>query len=169
MRTRGVLDRPTRRELISRGMAAAVVAGSSLVPSPVALARDYGSRREALDDLDRLAAGCGMRLGAVNRSRVDAQILVPRFLASLQKHRVTREDVRTRFSLPKGVDPASQVGEVDGDLKALRQSLDDLMVAYAESLPVFGDSRVVSRLAVDMVDISRLRTVIDLWVESEAV
>jgi hypothetical protein len=59
------------------------------------------------------------------------------------------------------------VGEVDADLTALRQSLDDLMIAYAESLPVFGDSNTVSRLAVDMVEVSRLRTVIDLWVTAE--
>ncbi len=46
-------------------------------------------------------------------------------------------------------------------------SLDDLMTAYAESLPVFGDSRTVSRLAVDMVEVSKLRTVIDLWAVAE--
>lgn len=143
-------------------------AGGAIVSMPVAEAKDYASPREALDELDRLAAVCGMRLGTVRRTRGGAETLVSRFLAGLQKHRTTREDVRRRFSLPKGVDPASQVAEVDADLEGLRQSLDDLMVAYAESLPVFGDSRVVSRLAVDMVDISRFRTVIDLWVETEA-
>ena len=42
-----------------------------------------------------------------------------------------------------------------------------LMVAYAESLPVFADSCAVSRLAVDMVEVSKLRTVVDLWVTAE--
>ena len=78
-----------------------------------------------------------------------------------------REDVRRRFRLPPGVDPASQVGRADADLAGLRQALDDLMVAYAESLPILGDASVVARLAIDMVDVSRLRTVIDLWVEAE--
>ena len=41
------------------------------------------------------------------------------------------------------------------------------MTAYAESLPVFADSNTVSRLAVDMVEVSKLRTVIDLWVTAE--
>jgi len=130
--------------------------------------KDYATRREALDDLDRLAAACGMRLGTVSRSRADAEVLAARFLAALGKHRTTREGVRRRFSLPPGADPGSQTGEVDADLGALRQSLDDLMVAYAESLPIFGDAEVVSRLAVDMVEVSRLRTVIDLWVGGEA-
>ncbi len=125
------------------------------------------TRREALDELDRLAAGCGMRLGVVRRSRVGSDVLVSRFLAALGRHRATREDVRHRFALPAGADPGSQLGEVDADLSALRQSLDDLMIAYAESLPVFGDSTVVSRLAADMVEVSRLRTVIDLWVTAE--
>ena len=125
------------------------------------------TRREALDALDRLAAGCGMRLGVVRRSRAAADVLVSRFLAALGRHRATREDVRRRFALPAGADPGSQSGEVDADLPALRQSLDDLMIAYAESLPAFGDSTVVSRLAADMVEVSRLRTVIDLWVTAE--
>jgi hypothetical protein len=130
--------------------------------------KEYASRREALDDLDRLAAACGMRLGTVGRSRQGAGVLVSRFLAALGRHRTAREDVRRRFSLPPGTDPGSQAAEVDADLSGLRQSLDDLMVAYAESLPVFGDSAVVSRLAVDMVEVSRLRTVVDLWVSGEA-
>jgi hypothetical protein len=130
-------------------------------------AKDYASRREALDELDRLAVVCGMRLGAVRGSRAGAEVLVARFLAALQAHRATREDVRRRFSLPEGADPGSQRGGVDPELAGLRQSLDDLMVAYAESLPVFADASVVSRLAVDMVGVSRLRTVIDLWVTAE--
>ncbi len=130
--------------------------------------KEYATRREALDELDRLAAVCGMRLGTVGRSREGVSVLVTRFLAALSRHRAAREDVRRRFSLPPGADPGSQAAEVDADLSGLRQSLDDLMIAYAESLPVFGDSKVVSRLAVDMVEVSKLRTVIDLWVSGEA-
>jgi len=132
------------------------------------MAKDYATPREALDELDRLAALCGMRLGAVRTSRAGADTLVGRFLGALRRHHATREGVRRRFSLPAGIDPGSQVGEVDGDLTGLRQSLDDLMVAHAETLPVFGDPVTVSRLAVDMVEVSKLRTVIDLWVEAEA-
>ncbi|MEO5763381.1 MAG: hypothetical protein ABIR28_13835 [Vicinamibacteria bacterium] len=85
----------------------------------------------------------------------------------MRKQRLVREDVRAHFHLPQGADPATQVGAVDAELPGLRKALDDLMIAYAESLPIFADARVVSRLAVDMVEVSKLRTVIDLWVESE--
>ena len=129
--------------------------------------KDYASPPEALDALDGLAAACDRRLGAVRRSRAGADLLVTRFLAALSRHRAVREDVRHRFSLPAGADPGLPAGEVDADLPGLRQSLDDLMTAYAESLPVFGESRTVSRLAVDMVEVSKLRTVIDLWVTAE--
>lgn len=165
----GARDRDaTRRDLLSHGAAllsAGTVLGTAALPAE---AKDYTSRHEALDELDRLGAVCGQRLGTVRRSRPKADVLVSRFLAALQRHRTTRDDVRRRFGLPKAVDPGSQLGKVDDDLGGLRQSLDDLMVAHAECLPVFGDSKVVSRLAVDMVEVSRLRTVIDLWAESEA-
>jgi hypothetical protein len=159
---------PTRRDVLGPGAAAGAFAILLGGTSRSVEAREYESRRAALDALDRLAAACGMRLGSVRRSRSGADVLVSRFLRALERHRATREDVRRRFSLPRGADPASEVGEADADLGALRQSLDDLMIAYAESLPVFGDSSVVSRLAADMVEVSKLRTVIDLWVEAEA-
>lgn len=156
-----------RRRLIEGGalLAATGILGAS---AGEAEARDYVSRREALDHLDRLAAQCGMRLGRLRSERASAGLLTTRFLNDLQRYQANRDDVRRRFGLSAGLDPASQMGEVDADLTGLRQALDDLMIAYAESLPVFGDARVVSRLAVDMVDVSRLRTVIDLWVEAEA-
>ncbi len=157
----------TRRELLARSAALVAAAGVSAALADLAQAKDYISPREALDELDRLAAACGMRLGALRGARPSADVLVPRFLSALERHRATREDVRRRFSLPRGLDPGSQLGEVDADLIALRQALDDLMIAYAESLPVYGDSKVVSRLAVDMVEVSRLRTVIDLWTVAE--
>lgn len=165
--TRPPLAGTTRRDLLGHGAtlaAAAMIMGGA---GRSVQAKDYGSRREALDELDRLASVCGMRLGAVRRSRGSAEVLVSRFLGALERHRATREEVRRRFSLPAGADPGSPAGEVDADLPSLRQSLDDLMIAYAESLPVFGDSTVVSRLAADMVEVSRLRTVIDLWVTAE--
>lgn len=155
----------SRRDVLSRGAALAAVLGVG--SSRVVEAKDYASRREALDAIDRLAAACGMRLGVVRRTRTGAEVLASRFLAALQRHRATREDVRRRFSLAPGVDPGSEVGEVDADLAGLRQALDDLMIAYAESLPAYGDSKVVSRLAIDMVEVSRLRTVVDLWVTAE--
>ncbi len=157
----------TRRDLLSRSAALAAAAIVLFGPGRSVLAKDYASRREALDALDRLAAVCGMRLGTVRRLRAGADGLASRFLTTLKRHRATREEVRRRFFLPGGADPGSQVGEVDADLPALRQSLDDLMIAYAESLPVFGDSTVVSRLATDMVEVSKLRTVVDLWVTAE--
>jgi hypothetical protein len=131
-------------------------------------AKDYASRLQALNELDRLAAVCGMRLGALRRSRTSAGPLAARFLAALSRHRATRNEVRLEFALPPGKDPALELGSVDEGLVGLRGSLDELMNAYAESLPAFGNARVVSRLAIDMVEVSKLRTVIDLWVEAEA-
>jgi len=157
----------TRRHLLSRGAALAASATTISAWPRFAEARDYATRREALDELDRLASVCGLRLEVVQRSRAGADLLVARFLTALRKHADTRDDMRRRFALPKGVDPALPPAAVDADLADLRQSLDDLMIAYAESLPVFGDATAVARLAVDMVEVSKLRTVIDLWVESE--
>jgi len=157
----------SRRDLVLRGAAlaaAALVLGGG---SRSVEAKDYATRREALDELDRLAGSCRARLERVRGSRAAAEELVSRFLSVLRRHRATREDVRRRLALPAGVDPAPASGDVDADLGGLRQSLDDLMVAYAESLPVFGDSHVVSLLAVEMVAVSKLRTVIDLWVARE--
>lgn len=157
----------TRRGLLARG--ASLVGALALLPGvdTKASAKDYATRRQALDDLDRLASICGMRLGMVRRERPASMLLVSRFLKALEGHRERREDVRRRFGLPRGLDPASQVGEADPDLSALRQALDDLMVAYAESLPALGDASMVARLATDMVEVARLRTVIDLWVVAE--
>ncbi|MBK5257668.1 MAG: hypothetical protein JJE39_16715, partial [Vicinamibacteria bacterium] len=151
-----------------------ILAGSVALPtllhaaSTRVLARDYASRHEALDDLDRLASVCARRLRALRRSRADAETLATRYLSTLRKHAVTRDRVRRRLALPRDLDPGSEAGLVDGDLPGLRQALDDLMMAYGESLPVYGDSKVVSLLAIDMVEVSKLRTVIDLWVEAEA-
>jgi hypothetical protein len=155
----------TRRDLLGGLLLSAGLSSALTGPAD---ARDYRSRREALDDLDRLASVCGMRLGTVRTSRADADLLVSRFLEALRRHRVTRDQVRRQFALPKGVDPASEIGSVEAELPGLRQALDDLMIAYAESLPVFADASVVARLAVLMVEVSKLRTVIDLWVEAES-
>lgn len=156
----------TRRDLLSGGvlLSAATLIGASSLPSE---AKDYTSRLEALDDLDRLAAACGMRLGMLRASRRSAEALVTRFLADLRRYQTQRNEARRRFGLGRGLDPSTQIGTVDGDLPGLRQALDDLMIAYAETLPVLGDSALVSAFAIDMVDVSRMRTVIDLWVEAE--
>ncbi len=157
----------SRRGLLSRVAALLAAAGLSTAMAPAVQGKDYASRREALDEIDRLAAACGMRLGAVRGVRSGANHLVTRFLAALERHRVVRDKMRSGFGLPRGVDPASMVGEADADLAGLRQALDDLMIAYAESLPVYGDSDVVARLAECMVEVSRLKTVIDLWIVAE--
>jgi hypothetical protein len=157
----------SRRGLLSRGIALLAAAGLSSAGASSVLAKDYASRREALDEIDRLAVSCAVRLGALRAARSSADVLVARFLAALDRHRSVREEVRSRFALPRGVDPATVVGEADADLAGLRQALDDLMIAYAESLPIYGNSDVVARLAECMVEVSRLRTVIDLWVVAE--
>ena len=163
-----LMEARSRRDFLARAAALVAGAGLATATSPAVSAKDYTSRREALDEIDRLAAACGMRLGALRGARAGAGVLVSRFLKAHDRQRATREDVRRSFGLPSGVDPASQVGEAEADLPGLRQALDDLMIAYAESLPIYGESNVVSRLAIDMVEVSRLRTVIDLWAVAEA-
>lgn len=163
----GFSGESSRREVLTRAAALLTGTGLTAALAPAARAKDYTSRREALDEIDRLAAACGMRLGALRGARPGVDLLVARFLGALSRHRATREEVRRSFALPPGLDPASQVGEAEADLPGLRQAFDDLMISYAESLPVYGESKVVSRLAVDMVEVSRLRTVIDLWASAE--
>jgi hypothetical protein len=157
----------SRRVLLLKAASLLSIGAALSGASTTAEAKDYATRREALDELDRLAAICGMRLGELRRSRSGSDLLAARFLNELSRQRRTRDEMRRRFGLPRGLDPASQMDVVSADLKELRQALDDLMVAYAESLPIFGDSHAVSRLAVDMVAVSRLRTVVDLWAEAE--
>ena len=67
----------SRRRLIEGGalLTAAAILGAS---TGKAVAKDYVSRREALDDLDRLAALCGMRLGRVRSARASVQSATPR-------------------------------------------------------------------------------------------
>lgn len=162
-----------RRELL--GGVLGLLASTSLLAgaAPPALARDYTSRSEALDSLDALASICRERLRAVGQARPNAGLLVSRFLARLEEHRLNREQVRRRLVAGPGAEgrgpTASRASEerAEASLIGLRQALDDLMIAYAESLPVFGDATAVSTLAVSMVDVSRLRTVIDLWVVAE--
>lgn len=124
------------------------------------------SRKQALDLIEERAAMCRALLDGLRRSRPQATLLCERFVESLEKHRAARDAVRQRFGLPSGAPPSGPIADVDP--AGLRQALDDLMTAYAEGLPAMADASTVARLARDMVDVSRLRTVIDLWVESEA-
>lgn len=156
----------SRRELVTKAGALLAVVGLSGLPG-VLEARDYASARQALDDLDQLAFACRVRLDGVRQSRAGVDLLAERFEKALSRHRGTRNDVRRRLGLPAGEDSTRPSGSGDADLAGLRQALDDLMIAYAESLPIFADASVVSRLAVDMVEVSKLRTVIDLWLEAE--
>lgn len=158
-----------RRDLFAGVSALAALHALGSVSPVDVLARDYVSAGEALDDLDRLASLCAMRLEAVRRDRHEADLLVSRFLSSLNEQRKTLDDVRRRFALPGPPDSPPVTEEIDSSLPDLRQALDDLMIGYAESLPAYGDAAVVSRLALDMVAVSRLRTVIDLWVVAEEV
>jgi len=163
------LEEKARRDLFAGVSALAALHALGSVSSVDVLARDYVSAREALDDLDRLASACVVRLEAVRRDRPNAEVLVTRFLSTLEAQGKTLDEMRRRFALPGPPDSTALKEEVDSALPDLRQALDDLMIGYAESLPAYEDAAVVSRLAVDMVAVSRLRTVIDLWVVAEEV
>jgi len=130
-------------------------------------AKDYGSRGEALADLDRLAVTCEQRLVVLGQERPNARILVSRFLEALARHQARRNEARERFGLAPSAKAVGDPEVLEGGLPELRQALDDLMIGYAETLPAYADAEVVSRLAVDMVEVSRLRTVIDLWIVAE--
>jgi hypothetical protein len=124
---------------------------------------------EPFADLDRRSAALEQRLDALVRALPSARAFVDSARADLQRH--ARE--RAALALARGwrtPSPPPAAVEVDRprSLPLLKAAFEDLMHAVAESLPSGrGDKELVERLARQMIDLSRLATVVDLWIEQE--
>ena len=58
-------------------------------------------------------------------------------------------------------------GSFQRHLERLRTALEHLMHAHAEGLPALARGASVQRLAEHMIDISRMLTIVDLWLDEE--
>jgi hypothetical protein len=123
-----------------------------------AFARDYASEAEVLDAIDVLSAEVAARLDAIARKVPRASAFAASARADLVRHRAERGAPGDRKA-PKLDEPAS--------LPRLRTALQELVHAHAEGLPALARGATVQRLAEHMVDLSRLLTVVDLWLEAE--
>jgi len=146
-----------RRRWLLGGLAAAP--GLALVPALEA--RDYRTAAEVLGEIERLGAGIDVRLDAL-AERPAAATFVASAKSDLARHRRERRD------LP-GAGPPAPIGPVEepASVGRLRADLSDLMYAHAEGLPAFRDRGAVERLAAHMIDVSRLVTIVDLWLDVE--
>lgn len=124
--------------------------------APVAGRGDTGEG-PALDAIDTLSAEAAVRLAAIAVAWPRAAAFASSASADLARHRHERRAEQARA--PKPEQPAS--------LPRLRAALEALMYAHAEALPAIANRSMVRRLAEHMVDLSRLLTVVDLWLESE--
>lgn len=126
-----------------------------------------GERREFFDDLDRLERLCANATEPLRGTSPESRRLVESFEATWRRHRAARARWRATFGLrPAGGDLGVEA-EPDLTLPDVLQRLDDLMNRYAEGLPTLGRAAAVDAFARQMVEISRQRTVIDLWIRAE--
>lgn len=140
------------------------------VAAPIALlarsadARDYKDAAEVWDTLEVLAARADARLLALSRAYPPAARFVASARADLARHRVERDPLRAMPA--RSAAPPAEIDE-PRSLPKLRESLADLMHAHAEGLPALRREDAVRRLGEHMVDLSRLVTVVDLWIAAE--
>jgi hypothetical protein len=144
--------------LVTRRGALGLLAALPAVATP-AFAREYATETELLATIDTLSAEVAARLDALARAVPRARAFVASATADLARHR------RERGGAGKPVPPASL--EQATSLPRLRTALESLMHAHAEGLPVLADGAHVQRLAGHLIDLSRLLTVVDLWMEGE--
>jgi hypothetical protein len=150
--------------LTRRGVLRVAVAAPLALLARSADARDYKDAAEVWDTLETLAARADARLLALARAYPPASRFVASARADLARHRVERIRLRAVSAAP----PAAPA-EVDEprSLPKLREVLADLMHAHAEGLPALRREDAVRRLGEHMVDLSRLVTVVDLWIAAE--
>jgi hypothetical protein len=123
-----------------------------------AFARDYTSEAEVLDAIDVLSAEVSARFDAIARRVPRASVFAASAGLDLARHRTERGAA--------GEGPAPKLAEPHS-LPRLRSALQDLVHAHAEGLPALTRGATVQRLAEHMVDLARLLTVVDLWLEAE--
>jgi hypothetical protein len=144
----------TRRRLIG-----ALLALPAIGLAEEAAAREYAGAAEVLAAIDSLSAALETRLLALGRALPTAARFVDSARADLVRHRRER-----------GGRAAAISGDVEQprSLARLKSAFEELMHAHAEGLPAMrGDAARVQRMAAHMVDLSRLATVVDLWIEQE--
>jgi hypothetical protein len=135
-----------------------VIGVLAALPVASALARDYASEAEVLNAIDVLSAEVAARLGEIARKVPRASTFATSARADLARHRVER-GAADEGRAPKLDEPSS--------LPRLRAVLQELVHAHAEGLPALARGATVQRLAEHMVDLSRLLTVVDLWLDAE--
>jgi hypothetical protein len=126
-------------------------------------ARDYATAAEVWSTIAALSQEVEARLGAVARAIPAARTFADSAKADLSRHR--RERVRLRGVAEPAV-PEIALDDAAA-LPRLRRSLEQLMHAHAEGLPALPPGPVVHRVAEHMSDVSRLLTIVDLWIGVE--
>jgi hypothetical protein len=132
-------------------------------------ARAAAPAGELLGELDRLAAPLDDRLAALAHALPAAATFAESARADLVRHRRERAALAAArgLAVDAPVHPAAVVDR-PRSLPVLKAAIEELMHAHAEGLPrALGDAELVQRLADQMVDLSRLATVVDLWIEKE--
>ena len=145
----------TTRRGVLRVLAALPVAAVAH-PAP---AREYRDHHEVRDAVDELAAVVEARLSAIVRVAPRAAAFAASVKADLARHRRERGGA---VASPPAIEEAAS-------LPRLRAAIGDLMHAHAEGLPAVGDRAARRRLGEHMVDLSRILTVVDLWMEMEGI
>jgi hypothetical protein len=135
-----------------------VIGVLAALPAASAFAREYASQAEVLDAIDGLSAEVAARVDAIARKAPRASAFAASARADLARHRAERGETRDGKA-PRLDEPAS--------LPRLRSALQELVHVHAEGLPALTRGATVQRLAAHMVDLSRLLTVVDLWLEAE--
>jgi hypothetical protein len=126
---------------------------------------EYASAGAVFEAIDRGAAEVAARLAAIVKALPSAAEFARSARADLDRHRASREALRHRLRLPAGA--RIEAGASDASLEGLRGALEALTFAHAEGLPALDSALAVDALARDMVDCSRLLTVVILWIDTE--
>jgi hypothetical protein len=144
-----------------RGVLRAAAAWPAAALALPADARDYGDAAELFAAVEALAANAEQRLEALSRVYPPARRFAASARADLARHRKERARLSGRAAAaPARPDPV----EEPASLSRLRAVLADLMHACAEGLPALRRQESVRRLGEHIVDLSRLVTIVDLWI-----
>lgn len=159
------MSAPARRAFLCRAGLAPL---GLLALDPPAVAAQDASAVDALDAIERLAAGVVARLQALDRRVPAAHAFLASALRDHERLVHERAELRGRLRLPPAPSVAAGAGEADRSLAGLREAQDALVYAHAEALPALRDPAAVDRLARHLTELARHLTVIDLWIEAEA-
>lgn len=129
---------------------------------------EQDTRRQLLDHLDALETAASGAVATLARRDSESAYLVTRFQEVYKAHRSNRMRWRSRFSASHSSSDAQASLATDAlTLNEVRDRLDELMNAYADGMPLLANSAAVAEFARMMVEISKQRTVVDVWATSE--